>query len=117
MASGDDGCELFTAQGERDDRAESAVTEHRDPVGVVQMYLVEDFECGRRGFNKNCGLVGDRIRQWEQVRIGEAQVFCERAVTSENSEHGARRAMTAHPVDAWVASPAGRVDLADHPTV
>ncbi len=76
------------------------------------MDLLENFVRRRERLDEHRGVVGNRIRNRDQVDVGQPKEFRKGAVAAEDSEHRAIRAMARETGDAHRASAASGVDLA-----
>ena len=86
----------FGPQRERDRRAKASVAEDRDAVVAREMSLLEDLIRGRERLDEDRQLVGDRIGNRDQIRVGQREHFGEGAVAAEDSKDGTVRAMPRH---------------------
>ena len=114
MASGEHRCVILRAKYYRDERAEPSVTEHGDCLIALNADLLEDLVGSRGRLDESSKLVGYRVGQGDQVFVGQPEIFSERAVAPQNSEHGAVGAMASKAIQAPGASPASGIDLAHH---
>jgi hypothetical protein len=83
-----------------------------DQHAVARPDFVEDVQGGRQRLREDGGLVADVVRDRVQVRDRQRQLLGERAVPSDQPEHGPALAVAPASGPARRARPADRVDLA-----
>src|SRR5580692_4624320 len=113
MMSRDNRQILLALERQRDNCAQTAVTDDDDSLIARQMNLLEDLIRSCQRLDEDRDVVRNRIGNRNQVEVREPQEIRKGAVAPEDSEHGAIRTMARKTGGARRASAASRVDLAD----
>ena len=96
------------AQHAGDQLCEFAVSDHCSVAVLADLYLFENFASCRKRLGENSCLVRNVIGHAMQVHNGKREIFGERAIVTNNSQHAppcALRRYFAAAKPAWLAEP------------
>ncbi len=113
MMAAEDGIASARLHRQCDHRAQTPVPKDSGAFGRINRGLLENLKGRSQWFSEYRGVVSNRIRNRNQILVGQAEILGEGAVASENSEHGALRAMASQVRTAIFTIATSGVDLSN----
>ena len=98
----------------RHQQPEPAVAEHGYPFSRIKLHLLEHLICRSQRLDEHGRVIVHTLWHHVQIRPRKPDIFGERPIVIENSQHRAIAAMRAQSRQTQVATPADNIDFPNH---